>query len=328
MDVLVTGGAGYIGSVVTAQLLRAGHRVVVLDDLSRGHTAAVPHGARLAQADLLDLDVLRRLLAERFDAVMHFAALALVSESTRRPERYWGVNAGGTRNLLDAMRETQTSRLVFSSTCAVYGQPDEAPISETAPTRPTNPYGASKLAADWMISDEAVAHGLGAISLRYFNAAGASGGLGEAHEPETHLVPLVLQAALGARPSVEVYGTDYPTPDGTAVRDYVHVEDIAEAHRLALERTSPGAHRVFNLGNGAGYSVREVIEAAREVTGRPIKTVEGERRPGDPAVLVADNQRARDELGWAPRQPELRSMLTDAWRWLQAHPARYERPLA
>ncbi len=324
MRLLVTGGAGYIGSVVAAQLLAAGHDVAVLDNLSRGHRAAIPAGADHLDVDLLDRDAVVRALAQSaFDAVMHFAALALVSESVAHPERYWRTNVGGTLNLLDGMRDAGVRRLVFSSTCACYGVPERVPMDEETPTRPTSPYGASKLAVDRMISDEATAHGLGAVSLRYFNVAGASGEQGEDHHPETHLIPNVLRAARGVLPHVDVYGTDYPTPDGTAIRDYIHVEDLALAHLLALEPTHQAGHRILNLGNGSGFSVREVIEVAREVTGCEIRTVEGERRPGDPPVLVAASARIRSELGWEPRKPQLETMIGDAWAFARARPNGY-----
>jgi UDP-glucose 4-epimerase len=323
MKLLVTGGAGYIGSIVGSQLLEAGHEVVVLDNLERGHREAVPGGARLVVADLLDHDAVQDVVGEGFDGVLHFAAFALVGESVAHPERYYRTNVGGTLNLLDAMRVAETPRLVFSSTCAVYGQPDEVPIPETAPPRPTNAYGASKLAVDGMIGDFCTAHGLGAISLRYFNVAGASGVLGEDHEPETHLIPNILRAALGVKEFVEVYGTDYPTPDGTAVRDYIHIEDLSTAHILALEGVRPGEHRIFNLGNGDGFSVREVIAAAREVTGAEIEVREADRRPGDPPMLVAASQRIRAELGWSARKPTLHDMVGDAWEFARAHPRGY-----
>ena len=324
MKLLVTGGAGYIGSIVAAQLQDAGHEVTVLDSLERGHAAAIPAGTRHVQVDLLDAPAVERTLAEGYDAVLHFAALALVAESVAHPERYHRGNFVGTLNLLDAMRAAGVKRLVFSSTCAVYGEPDEVPMPETLPASPVNAYGASKLAVDRMISDECRAHGLGAVSLRYFNVAGASGELGEDHEPETHLIPLVLQAAAGRREHVSVFGTDYPTPDGTAVRDYIHIEDLGEAHILGLERaTNPGEHRIYNLGNGTGFSVRQVIEAARAVTGREIPVREEPRRPGDPAALVASSQRIRDELGWVPRKPEIETMIADAWAWFQARPQGY-----
>jgi UDP-glucose 4-epimerase len=255
--------------------------------------------------------------------VLHFAALALVGESVAHPERYYRTNVGGTLNLLDAMRVAGVERLVFSSTCAVYGQPEEVPIPETAPPNPANAYGASKLAVDRMIGDFCLAHGLGAVSLRYFNVAGASGGRGEHHDPETHLIPNVLKAALGITDYVEVYGTDYPTPDGTAIRDYIHIEDLAAAHLLALEGVRPGEHQIFNLGNGNGFSVREVIAAVSTVTGVELAIREAPRRPGDPPMLVAASKRIRDELGWEARKPALADMVGDAWRFAQAHPRGY-----
>jgi UDP-glucose 4-epimerase len=323
LKLLVTGGAGYIGSIVSRQLLAAGHDVVVLDNLERGHREAVPPQARLVVADLLDRDAVGTALGEGFDGVLHFAALALVAESVAQPGLYYRTNVGGTLNLLDAMRAAGVGRLVFSSTCAVYGQPDEVPISEAAPPRPANAYGASKLAVDGMIRDFCRAYGLGAVSLRYFNVAGASDGVGEDHEPETHLIPNILRTVLGINQHVEVYGTDYPTPDGTAIRDYIHIEDLATAHLLALDGTVPGEHQIFNLGNGSGFSVREVIAAAESVTGSPIPTREAPRRPGDPPMLVAASERIRSELGWSPTKPELEQMVGDAWAFAQAHPRGY-----
>jgi UDP-glucose 4-epimerase len=325
MKLLVTGGAGYIGSIVAAQLIAAGHDVTVLDNLYRGHARAIPAGARHLDVDLKDAAATTAAVAEGYDAVLHFAALALVAESVEHPERYHRGNFVATLNLLDAMRDTGVKRLVFSSTCAVYGEPAEVPMPETLPTSPVNAYGNSKLAVDRMISDESRAHGLGAVSLRYFNVAGASGELGEDHEPETHLIPLVLQAAAGTRDHVSVFGTDYPTVDGTAVRDYIHIEDLAEAHILGLElATNPSEHRIYNLGNGTGFSVRQVVEAARAVTRRDIPVTEEGRRPGDPAALVASSQKIRKELGWVPRKPEIDTMIADAWAWLQAHPQGYD----
>ena len=262
-------------------------------------------------------------MSEGFDGVLHFAALALVGESVRHPERYYRANVGGTLNLLESMRISGVQRLVFSSTCAVYGQPDEVPIPETAPPRPANAYGASKLAVDHMIGDFCVAHGLGAVSLRYFNVAGASDGLGEDHDPETHLIPNILRTALGLNPVVEIYGTDYPTPDGTAIRDYIHIEDLAAAHALALAGTRAGQHRIFNLGNGSGFSVREVIAAAREVTGAEIPAFEAPRRPGDPPMLVAASEEIRAQLGWKANKPALSEMVQDAWAFAQARPHGY-----
>ena len=324
MKLLVTGGAGYIGSVVANQLLQGGHEVTIIDNLSKGYERAVPERARFVKSDLLDAEALGDALAEGFDGVLHFAALSIVGESVEQPELYYRNNVCGTLNLLEAMRDAGVSRLVFSSTAAVYGEPEEIPISEGVPTLPTNPYGASKLAVDRMIGAVAKARGLAAASLRYFNVAGASGRFGEDHDPETHLIPLVLRAASGMRGSVQIFGTDYPTRDGTAIRDYIHVEDLGRAHLLALEAARPGEHRIYNLGNGAGFSVREVVEAARRVTGRPIEAVEAPRRPGDPAVLVASSEKIQAELGWKPRKPELEAMISDAWDWLQAHPDGYE----
>ena len=323
MKVLVTGGAGYIGSVVAFQLVEAGHETVVLDDFSRGHAGAVPEEARLLRGNLLDAGVVRETLAEGFDGVLHFAALSLVGESVQEPELYYRNNVCGTLNLLEAMRESGAERLVFSSTAAVYGEPEEVPVRETAPALPTNPYGSSKLAVDRLIGAVAGARGLAATSLRYFNVAGGSGRVGEDHHPETHLIPLVLEAAAEGT-SVQIFGTDYPTRDGTAVRDYIHVEDLGRAHLLALEAARPGEHHVYNMGNGAGFSVREVVEAARSVTGKNIDAVEAPRRTGDPPALVAASDRIRTDLGWKPEKPELEAMISDAWIWMQDHPRGYE----
>ncbi|SEK23975.1 UDP-glucose 4-epimerase GalE [Streptacidiphilus jiangxiensis] len=307
---LVTGGAGYVGGVVAAHLLEAGHQVVVLDDLSTGFRESVPAGATFVQGRVQDA---AEVLDGSFDGVLHFAASSQVGESVVDPEKYWRNNVAGSLELLTAMRKTGVRRLVFSSTAAVYGEPETTPIVESAPTSPTNPYGASKLAVDHMITSEAKAHGLAAVSLRYFNVAGAYGRQGERHDPETHLIPLVFQAAQGRRPHISVFGEDYPTPDGTCVRDYIHVADLAEAHLLALDAAKPGEHLICNLGNGNGFSVREVIEAVRRVTGREIKAVVAERRPGDPAVLVASADRAREALGWRPRRADLDGIVADAW---------------
>jgi UDP-glucose 4-epimerase len=323
MKLLVTGGAGYIGSVVSRQLLQAGHEVVVLDSLERGHRAAVAPEARFVEADLRDAEAIKEIVSEGFDGALHFAALALVGESVSHPERYYHANVVGTMNLLDALCATGVPRLVFSSTCAVYGQPDAVPISESAPPRPASPYGASKLAVDLMIGDYCRAHQLGAVSLRYFNVAGASGDVGEDHYPETHLIPNILRTALGRNPQVEVFGTDYPTPDGTAIRDYIHIEDLSDAHLLALDGTIMGQHRIFNLGTGTGFSVREVIETARRVTEREIPVREGPRRPGDPPSLVASSERIRAELGWEARKPGLEQIVADAWAFASARPNGY-----
>ena len=312
---LVTGGAGYVGSVVAERLLAAGHTVTVLDDLSTGFREAVPAGAELVEGRIQQA---ARWLDASYDGVLHFAAHSQVGESVRHPERYWRNNVGGTIELLAAMRDSGVRDLVFSSTAAVYGEPEETPLTETAATAPTNPYGASKLAVDQMISAECQAHGLAAVSLRYFNVAGAhfpprSRPLGEQHDPETHLIPLVLQAAAGHRDAISVYGDDYPTPDGTCVRDYIHVTDLAEAHLLALREATAGRHLVCNLGNGTGFSVREVVETVREVTGRPVPEALGDRREGDPAVLVASSERARERLGWQPSRSALDQIVRDAW---------------
>jgi UDP-glucose 4-epimerase len=322
MRLLVTGGAGYIGSIVAQQLLARGDEVTVLDSLYRGHRDAVPGGADFVQADLLDQDALAQVLARGYDGVLHFAALALVAESVAHPERYYRANVVGTLNLLDAMREHGVRRIVFSSTCATYGEPETVPISEDEPPAPVNAYGASKLAVDGMLTVEARAHELAAVSLRYFNVAGASDPFGEDHDPETHLIPLILRAAAGQRDHVSIFGTDYPTEDGTAVRDYIHVVDLADAHMRALERAVPGRHDIYNLGTGTGYSVRQVIEAVRRVTGREFEVREEPRRPGDPPVLVAANAKARDGLGWAPAKT-LDDMVADAWAWFQEHPRGY-----
>lgn len=307
---LVTGGAGYVGSVVATHLLEAGHEVTVLDDLSTGFREAVPAGAEFIEGRVRDA---AKWLDPSYGAVLHFAASSQVGESVAKPEKYWDNNVGGSMALLEAMRTAGVRRLVFSSTAATYGEPVSTPITETDPTAPTSPYGASKLAVDHMIGGECVAHGLAAVSLRYFNVAGAYGSYGERHEPESHLIPLVLQVALGARESIAVYGDDYPTPDGTCVRDYIHVADLADAHLLALDAAVPGEHLVCNLGNGSGFSVREVIETVRTVTGHPVPEVAAPRRAGDPAVLVASAATARERLGWTPSRADLAGIVADAW---------------
>jgi UDP-glucose 4-epimerase len=323
--VLVTGGAGYIGSICAAAALEAGHQVTVFDNLSNGHRRAVPEGAEMVAGDLLEPDDLAAVLERGFDAAMHFAALIVVPESVRRPEVYYRNNVVGTLNLVDAIREAGVDRLVFSSTAAVYGDPDQVPITEDAPTRPTSPYGNTKLAVDRLLADECQAHGLGAVSLRYFNVGGAHGRLGEDHDPETHLIPNVLRAAAGLSESVTLFGTDYGTPDGTAVRDYVHIEDLAAAHLLALEAADPGRHQVYNLGSGGGYSVREVIDTVRNVTGQDFRVVEAARREGDPARLVASSERIRNALGWRPERG-LEDIVADAWAWMLHHPRGYDAP--
>jgi len=326
MAVLVTGGAGYIGSHCVAALLARGERVVVVDNLSQGHRAAVL-GGTLCVGDLRDAsfldDVFRR---HDVESVVHFAAHSLVGESMRDPAKYYHNNVYGTLCLLEAMRRHGVGRIVFSSTAAVYGEPETVPIPESAATRPTNAYGATKLAIEEMMRWFDAAYGIRYISLRYFNAAGAheGGAIGEDHNPETHLVPIVLAVALGKRPHVEIYGDDYPTADGTCVRDYIHVDDLAEAHLLALDRLRAGAGSgVYNLGTGRGYSVREIIETARRVTGHPIPAVVTARRPGDPAVLIASSEKARRELGWRPKRESVEDVVRSAWRWHRSHPDGY-----
>lgn len=317
MKLLVTGGAGYVGGVCAQVLLENGHEVVVVDDLSTGNADGVPADARFVEGDVADVAA-DLLTAETFDGVLHFAAQSLVGESVQRPERYWQGNVVTTLSLLESIRRTGTPRLVFSSTAAVYGEPEQVPITEDAPARPTNPYGATKLAIDHAITSYAVAHGLAATSLRYFNVAGAYGGLGENRMVETHLIPLVLQVALGHRPAISVFGTDWPTPDGTAVRDYIHIKDLADAHLLALTSSEPGSHRIYNLGSGAGFSVREVVSACERVTGLPIAAQDAPRRAGDPAVLIASSERAIAELGWKPRHTDLDEIVSDAWDFLRS----------
>lgn len=320
MRLLVTGGAGYVGSVCATVLIERGHEVVVVDDLSTGNADAVPAGAEFVEGDVGE--VAASVLGDgsdgpRFDGVLHFAAQSLVGESVLEPEKYWRGNVVTTLALLEAIRVSGTPRLVFSSTAATYGEPDRSPITESDPTRPTNPYGATKLAIDHAITSYCQAYGLAATSLRYFNVAGAYRGAGENRVVETHLIPLVLQVALGQRDKISVFGTDWPTPDGTAVRDYIHVLDLAEAHLLALEKASAGTHGIYNLGSGAGFSVREVISACRRVTGLPIAAEDAPRRAGDPAVLVASSERAMAELGWRPERTDLDEIVSDAWTFLQ-----------
>jgi UDP-glucose 4-epimerase len=320
--ILVTGGAGYIGSVVTARLLAVGHEVVVVDDLSTGHVDAVPSGAQFHQRSIAELG---GVLGEwSIDAVIHFAAKSLVGESVTNPALYWHNNVGGTLALLDAMRAHGVAKIVFSSSAGTYGEVQESPISETAPTRPASPYGASKLAIDLALTDYAHAYGLNAVSLRYFNVAGAlfadGAGYGERHTTETHLIPLALRAADGAAPALTVFGTDYPTPDGTCVRDYIHVVDLADAHLRALNHLqaqgvgAAGEHQIVNLGSGSGYSVRQVLDAVRAVTGRELPVHEAGRRAGDPATSIAANAKALSLLGWRPER-DLHQMVSDAWEF-------------
>ncbi|MEJ2868026.1 UDP-glucose 4-epimerase GalE [Actinomycetospora sp. OC33-EN08] len=318
MKLLVTGGAGYVGSVCTAHLLDAGHDVTVLDDLSTGHRDAVPAGAAFVQGDVAVAAA--DVLADGYDGVLHFAARSLVGESVVDPAKYWHGNVVTSIALLDAVRAHRVPRLVFSSTAATYGEPETSPITEDSPTRPTNPYGATKLAIDHAITSYAAASGreLGAVSLRYFNVAGAHGAFGERHTTETHLIPLVLQVAAGTREQVAIYGDDWPTPDGTCVRDYIHVDDLADAHLRALDAAPAGEHLICNLGNGTGFSVLEVIEACRRVTGHPIPAAVAPRRAGDPAVLVASAARAHERLGWTPTRGDLDGIVADAWAFARS----------
>ncbi|HYT70668.1 MAG TPA: UDP-glucose 4-epimerase GalE [Gemmatimonadales bacterium] len=321
--ILVTGGAGYIGSVVVEQLLARGRPIVVLDDLSTGHRAAVDPGAEFVEGSIGDRRVLEGLFARHaIDGLMHLAAFALVAESVAHPQKYFANNVTAGRVLLEAAVAAGVRRVIFSSSCTVYGQRGDAPIDEAAPVKPANPYGETKVEFERLLAGYAESHGLASASLRYFNAAGASERYGEDHAPETHLIPNVLRVALGQGDAVEVYGTDYPTPDGTAVRDYVHVLDLADAHIRALDADLGGAV-VLNLGTGTGYSVRAVTEAARRVTGRAIPTVGRARRAGDPPWLVAATGRAEGLLGWRPRHSSLEEILASACRWHQAHPSGY-----
>jgi UDP-glucose 4-epimerase len=315
MRLLVTGGAGYIGSVVAAQLIAAGHEVTVLDDLSTGHVDAVPVDAKFVVGDLRDRAA--DVLVQGIDAVLHFAAKSLVGESVARPGWYWSSNLGGTLALLEAMRAAGVRSIVFSSTAATYGEPESVPIEETAPTRPTSPYGASKLAVDTALGEYARMYGFGAVSLRYFNVAGAFRNeagvwLGERHAVETHLIPNILRMARDGSEPVSIFGDDYPTPDGSCIRDYIHVGDLAGAHRLALDACEPGQHAIYNLGCGTGYSNFEVLAACRDVTGLPIPANVTGRRAGDPAVLIASSEQIGRDLGWRP-ELGLRDMVADAW---------------
>ncbi len=316
MKLLVTGGAGYVGGVCAAVLLERGHEVVVLDDLSTGNRDGVPDGATFVEGDVADLAA--DVLDPSFDGVLHFAARSLVGESVEKPGEYWQGNVTTSLALLDAMKDAGVANLVFSSTAATYGEPEQVPISEDMPTRPTNTYGATKLAIDHAISSYAVAHGLAATSLRYFNVAGAYGTVGENRQVETHLIPLVLQVALGHRADIKIFGDDWPTPDGTCIRDYIHVADLADAHLLALKSNTPGVHRILNLGSGEGFSVREVIDVCRDVTGHQIPEHTAPRRAGDPAVLIASSEKAVAELGWTPSRTDLRTIVTDAWSYTEA----------
>lgn len=321
MKILLTGGSGYIGSVTTELLCDDGHEVVVFDNLERGHREAVDPRARLVAGDLRDVDPIRKAMADvKPDAVMHFAAYALVGESMQDPMMYFNNNVVGGLHLLDAMLRTGVEKIIFSSTCATYGQPDVLPMTEDLPQRPTNPYGESKLMLETALRWEQERRGIRPVFLRYFNACGATEKYGEDHEPETHLIPNILKVALGQAQAVPVFGDDYATPDGTCIRDYIHIVDLARAHILALEKDVTGP---FNLGTGTGFSVRQVLDACREVTGRDIPAQISPRRPGDPASLVAGAEKAKNVLGWAPARADLKTIVRDAWAWHQAHPHGY-----
>ena len=325
MRILVTGGAGYIGSHTVRLLLQQGHDVTVYDNLQAGHRAAVP-AESLVVGDLKDVDLLdQTLINRRIQAVLHFAASAYVGESVTNPSKYYLNNLSNSLNLLERIRRQKITRFVFSSTCATYGVPDAVPIDEREKQLPINPYGNTKLAFERMLADYAPAYGIGVTALRYFNASGAApdGSLGEDHDPETHLIPIVLQVALGQRSHVEVFGTDYPTPDGTCIRDYIHVDDLARAHLLALEQMEPGQFTAYNVGIGAGSSVREVITTAENVTGKSIAVQEGPRRAGDPPTLVAKADKIRSELSWTPEFTRLEPIVASAWNWFKNHPKGY-----
>ena len=321
MKILVTGGAGYIGGTVAARLIAQGHSVVIYDNLRHARRELIPSGADFVQAELADRDRLEGQLRSGVDGVMHFAALIEAGESMAKPEVYFRNNTAATLTLLEAMLAAGVRRLVFSSTAAVYGEPESTPIGEDAPLRPTNPYGESKLLVEKMLAWMYRVHGFHYASLRYFNVAGAVGTRGEAHEPETHLIPLVLDVALSRRDKIKIYGNDYPTPDGTCIRDYIHVEDLADAHLLAFDALSRGGQLIYNLGNGAGFSVLEVIESARRATGHPIPAEVVPRRPGDPAVLIASSEKIGRDLGWKPRFTSLDAIVASAWQW---HQIRYQ----
>jgi UDP-glucose 4-epimerase len=325
MRVLVVGGAGYVGSHTVRLLSALNHDVWVYDNLSRGHVESVPR-ERFIQGNLTDRSLLMQVMLDKeIEAVMHFAAFALVGESVQHPAMYYQNNVTATFELLEAMRSVGVWRFVFSSTTATYGQPDKMPIREDTPQNPINPYGFTKLVVERALRDYATAYGFGVAALRYFNASGASadGSIGEDHDPESHLIPIVLQVALGQREAIQVFGNDYPTEDGTCVRDYIHVEDLATAHLAALEKLKPGSVLEMNLGTGVGHSVLQVIEACRKVTGHPIPAIFAERRPGDPACLIADSSLAQKTLGWTPKYVAIDSIVETAWNWHKAHPRGY-----
>jgi UDP-glucose 4-epimerase len=322
LRILVTGGAGYVGGTVAQLMLDQGHQVVIYDNLCHAHRSMIPAEAEFVEGDLADRAAMEKLLHTGIDGVMHFAALIEAGESMKKPEIYFRNNSASTLTLLEAMLATGVQRLVFSSTAAVYGEPESTPIREDAALRPTNAYGESKLLVEHMLGWLNRIHGFRYASLRYFNVAGAIEGRGEAHEPESHIIPLILDVALGRRQSIKVFGRDYPTPDGTCIRDYIHVHDLARAHLLALEALKERDRLIYNLGNGVGFSVREVIESARRVTGHPIPVEECPRRPGDPAVLIASSEKIGAELGWKPEYSSLDEIIESAWKWQQI---RYQR---
>lgn len=328
MRILVLGGAGYIGSHTALELVKAGNEVVIADNLVTGYRKAIPEGAKFYKGDLRDSDFLDNLFhQEKIDAVIHFAAYSLVGESVTNPLKYYDNNLYGTKVLLEAMVKNNVDKIVFSSTAATYGEPENIPILETDRTCPTNPYGETKLAMEKMFKWTAEAHGLRYVSLRYFNACGAdeSSTIGEAHNPESHLIPLILQVPNGKRETISIFGTDYDTPDGSCIRDYIHVTDLAQAHILAVQYLNNGGESdIFNLGNGVGYSVREVIETARKVTGHPIPATESSRRAGDPARLVASSEKAKKILGWKPVHDSLEEIISSAWNWHKNHPNGYD----
>jgi UDP-glucose 4-epimerase len=324
MRVLVTGGAGYIGATTVQSLIVSGHDVLVFDNLSKGHAGAIPESVQLIQGDVCDREGLDRLFREhRPEAVLHFAAWIEAGESMQVPEKYFRNNSASTLTLLEAMLAGGVGKLIFSSTAALYGEPQRIPIQEDDPLNPTNAYGESKLLVERMLAWFHRIHGLRYSSLRYFNAAGSNGNTGELHQPESHLIPLVLQTAAGKREHISIFGTDYPTEDGTCVRDYIHVSDLADAHVLALEALARCDRLIYNLGNGTGFSVRQVIETARHVTGKSIKIVQAARRPGDPAILVASSEKIRRDLNWKPRHSGIEEIISSAWEWMLKHPQGY-----
>lgn len=326
MKVLVTGGCGYIGSHTVRALAGAGHQVMVLDSLVTGHRVALNEKIPLVVGDLADATLLNDLFAaEKFDAVVHFAAFIEVGESVRDPLKFYQNNVANTVHLLQAMQAHGVRKIVFSSTCAVYGTPETMPLVETLPCNPASPYARAKYAVEWALEDSSVAWNLGYTALRYFNAAGASSDatIGEDHDPETHLIPNVLKVALGQRENVKIFGTDYDTPDGTCLRDYIHVEDLAAAHVAAVETLQPGEQRIYNAGTGHGASVREIIDVSRQVTGHAIPAIEEPRRPGDVPKLYADSSKIQRELGWSPKYTDLREIIASAWRWHESHPQGY-----